>query len=208
MENENSNEEQLIKDNESSVKTDVNKDKRMSVLKQLDNKKLYPVQERVGIFIIAALSTIGLVLIAYTGVMAITSNPLHMVEAPTVEVDVEDVYDLLEEIDAATDPSEDGELEDGDVESNHEPLEDEDDSEPDDDEDATDSSAPSTATVNADLIGIRRNLTTSDIIEFLNEGDVVEIIDLETNIYWVEVAYDSSEFGRLEGFISREFLDY
>ena len=63
MENENSNEEPQNKDNEKPGKKDVNKDKRTSVLKQLDNKKLYPVQERVGIYAIAVLSTIGLVLI-------------------------------------------------------------------------------------------------------------------------------------------------
>lgn len=216
MENENANEEPLIKENEKPVEKDTEekdtkKDKRMSVLKQLDNKKLYPVQERVGIYIIAALSAIGLVLIGYTGVMALTSNAPLATEALVIE---EDVLELLDEIDLEDDPIEDDE----DMESENEVDSEPEDEEPEDEvapneededeDDDDDSSTPTTATVNQNLIGLRRELATGDIIEYLNEGDVVEIIDIESNQYWAQVVYDSSEFGRLEGFISQEFLDY
>lgn len=210
MENENSNEASRIKDDKidknekNQVKSDANNDKRMSVLKQLDNKKLYPVQERVGIYMIAALSFIGLVLIGYTGVMAISLNAPPLVNDEAEVVDAGEVHELLEEIALEGDLTEDetSESSEEDIEPNDE------ESDSDEEESTTETSEVTTATVTEDLINLRRDLVSGETILALNTGDVVEIIDFETNRYWVEVAYDSSDFGRVEGFVPREFLDY
>lgn len=203
MENENSNEEPLM--NEQPVNETVNKDKRASVLKQLDNKKLYPVQERVGIYIIAVLSIIGLVLIGYTGVMAITSN--DATNAETSVVDANEIYELLDEIDLGG-SVEDEEPENEDFESNHEYLEPEDEEvepepeeEPEDEEDAP--VAPTTATINAEFVGLRREPGLPDRIGELHVGYVVDIIDIESNPFWARVSYDG-----LEGYVDRGFIDF
>ena len=74
------------------------KNKQATVLKQLNNQNLYPIQERIGIYIIAVLSTIGLALITYTGVMAIVSSTANGSDAP-IDIDVGDLHDMLEELD-------------------------------------------------------------------------------------------------------------
>ena len=205
METENSNEEPLL--NEQQAKKVIDKDKRASVLKQLDSKKLYPIQERIGIYIIAALSTVGLILIGYTGVMAFTSTNADTTEVPVV---AEDVYDMLGELDLEA-PAEDGEgLENDDFEPTHEYVEPEDDEpeeevdpEPEEDEEPEeDVTTPTTATITADLVGLRREPGSEDRMIELYEGNIVDIIDLESNPFWAHVSYNG-----LEGFVPLEFVE-
>lgn len=217
MENENSKVEPLIHENEKSVKGSAHKNKRASVLKQLDNKKLYPIQERIGIYVIAILSTIGLILIGYTGVMAIASNVPETTE--DLAVDAEEVHDMLDDIDLEDPVEED--VPEEDFEPTHEYVEPEEDEEvepePDEQEEAPEpepetedtvaTPAPTTATINDDLVSLRRDVGSEDLMLNLNTGYVVDIIDFDSNPYWVHVTYASPDFGILEGFVAREFLD-
>ena len=215
MENENSNKKMNGK---FMRKRASNKDKRSSVLKQLDNKKLYPIQERVGMYLITVLSTIGLVLIGYTGIMVLASNTTETIDEPIV--DAAEVHEMLDDIDLES-PFEDDEPEQGVFEPAHEYVEPDDDvveqepdaqpeSTPEPEEDAPDAGAvstPTTAVVNSDLVGLRRAAGDGSSILNLHTGDTVDIIDFDSNPFWVFVAYSSSDFGRIEGYIAREFLD-
>jgi len=210
MENENG--EPLIKEKEQPVKKAAGKDKRGSILKQLDSKKLYPVQERVGIYAIAVLSTIGLVLIGYTGVMAIASNTANIDDAPVV--DAEEVHDMLDEIDL--EDLTEYEAETDDFEPNHEYVETDEETdeeietepmletEPNEETEPEPEAAPAptSATINAPMIGLRREPGSPDIMRNLFEGDVVGVLDFDSNPYWVRVSYEA-----YVGYVAREFVD-
>lgn len=85
-----------------------------SVLKQLNNQSLYPLKERIGIYIIATFACFGLILITYTGVMAfvtgttLTSNGSEQpVEIDAMEISdiLDDIADILDDIDEANQPA-------------------------------------------------------------------------------------------------------
>jgi len=206
MENEHSNEEPLR--NEKPTKKGVSKDKRASVLKQLDSKKLYPMQERIGIYVIAVLSTIGLVLIGYTGVMAIASNTTDAPEASTV--DAEEVYEMLDDFELEDEPEDDVSVND-DFETNHEYVEPEEDEPETAEEDEPESETEEEEETPALATGTIINGTTGlrggpgnepELLGQLDVGTVVEIIDTESNPFWARVSVNG-----LEGYVDKGFLD-
>jgi len=76
-----------------------NKSTQSTILKQLNNQSLYPLRERIGIYVIASLASIGLILITYTGVMAfVTSATNGNGSATDVDVNIAEIHDMLDEI--------------------------------------------------------------------------------------------------------------
>ena len=78
--------------------------KRASKLAKLENRKLYPMQERIGIYIITFLSAVGLSLIGYTGIMAVASTSgVDTTDVPSAELDsgieAEDIHEILNDLD-------------------------------------------------------------------------------------------------------------
>lgn len=193
-----------------------------TVLKQLNSQSLYPLQERIGIYVIAALSTIGLVLITYTGVMAFVTSVGNEVEAPIdIEVDTEDIYDMLDDANELLEQIEEEEemptQDEADLHVYLEP-EDEEDVTPDDDQSEDEASSPeetnedepTTGTINANVVRLVRHAGGTDTITNLNEGDVVRILDAEDNRFWtqIEVEIDLGQGPYYQiGYVEPHFID-
>jgi len=216
MENENPQEEAFK--NNPAKKVTKKKAKQATVLKQLNNQNLYPVQERIGIYVIAALSTIGLALITYTGVMAVVSSAANASDAPIdIDVDVDDLHDILDDLDiddliGADDETEEPSQDEGDLHQYVEPTDDEDEPEDEetDDEPVSGNNQPIIGIINANAIRFWRH-PGSDGLFFLNTGDEITIIELDYNAYWSRAeAYSDAITGELrlwQGFVDREFID-
>jgi len=203
MENENSHEESPRR--KPDKKGEQKKNKQATVLKQLNNQNLYPMQERIGIYIIAALSTIGLALITYTGVMAVVSSTTNGPDV-AIDVDVDELQDMLEELDNLTETKEPTEN----TEDLHEYVEPEPTEEPSNEE--TDVTAgvvthePFTATINSDEVSAFRS-PASDLLFRLHIGDEVTVLDLNYNTYWSRIEFANDPFGVVPRFIRTEFID-
>lgn len=212
MENENSQEEPPIKT--TLQKRKPKKSKQATVLKQLNNQNLYPLQERIGIYVIAALSTIGLALITYTGVMALVSNATNGAYL-TADVDVDELYEILEDLDDLVDDEDEPE-EPNQERTRVEPDDEEDNvalETPDDDETDTTLETPddeiATGVINIDGVPLYRSPNTDHLLT-LHSGDIVTIIDLDSNIYWAHVEIETDAILGLSvvaGFVRRDFLD-
>ena len=193
--------------------------KQATVLKQLNNQNLYPLQERIGIYVVAALSALGLILITYTGVMALVSTAENEANAPIeVDVDVDEVSDMLGDLDDLLD-DEDDEIDpdnddsdqfvesgDGENEDEDEEDEDNDDSEP---EDSERDSGATIGIINDNMVSLWREPGSPDAMLALQEGDEVILIDYDYNAYWAHVEVETDEWGGIsvQGFILREFID-
>ena len=206
MRNGNTPEEPLKKEPRQKVKTKQNK--QATVLKQLNNQSLYPLQERIGIYVIAVLSTIGLVLISYTGVMALVSSATNEPDT-SIDINVDDVYNILgdlsdesEDEEPTQNPSDLHQYVDPDDESDVPETDDVDDTEPESDSHAD------IGIVNANLVTLRREPASSDVMQLLHEDYEVRIIDLNYNAYWshVETIPLDGE-PPLQGFVQTEFID-
>ncbi|MCL2559990.1 MAG: SH3 domain-containing protein [Turicibacter sp.] len=175
---------------EHSADGDAQKNKRDSILKQLDNRKMYPLQERIGIYVVAVLSVVGLVLIGYTGVMAIATNAANTADMPTVDSD--EVHEMLDEIDLYGEGEED-EVEDDDLEPNFEyvtvPLTEA----PTEPLTEAPTEPAETATIQWDIQMREQPGISSRAITWLVGGTVVEVLDAETNAFWIQVYYDGDE---------------
>jgi len=186
-----------------SHKRTKNKNKQATVLKQLNNQNLYPIQERIGIYVVAALSVLGLVLITYTGVMAIVSNAENessYTSATDVDVDVDEVSDMLDDLDDLF-QDEDDQYADG---SNEEDEQNEGGGSVGSANDAP------TGIINDNMVHLWREPGSPDAMLSLQEGYVVILIDLDYNDYWshVEVETDVIDgITALRGFVLKEFID-
>jgi len=214
MENESPQEEPL---KDKSLKKARNKNnKQATVLKQLNNQNLYPLQERIGIYVVAALSALGLVLITYTGVMALVSNAEDGVyDTPVdVDVDVDEVTDMLDDLDDLLDYDDDSEELEQDDAAPHEYTESDDEvesgDENDDDEAEDSSDEVTTGVINDNMVSLWREAGSGDAMLALQEGYVVTILELNYNAYWshVEVETDAIDgISTLRGYIETEFID-
>ncbi|MCL1990948.1 MAG: hypothetical protein FWG67_08680 [Defluviitaleaceae bacterium] len=209
MSNENKQDETI--ENEKNEKTS-----QATVLKQLNDQTLYPMQERIGIYVIAALSTLGLILITYTGVMAVVTSGTNGY-TPT-EVDIDNVNELLDDLDdllesiVEEEPQEGAqheadlheyvdseETQDADEEPEMEPA-----TEPETEPETT-SPSPTHGTINANLVEFFRHPNV-DGLGFIYRGDVVSIIDFDSNPYWIAVDIPN-EFGISPVYIERSRVD-
>ena len=197
MENESSQENPLKE--KSVAKMRNRRDKQATVLKQLNNQNLYPVRERIGIYIIAALSALGLILITYTGVMALISNTTNGSEASS-GVDIDEVQEILDELDDLLDTVDDPNGGAADLHEDNETL--------------GDGSAIADnrliGTINSNMVQLRREPGSNDAMTLLHEGYEVTIIDLYYNAYWSHISVETdlgAGLTRLEGFIYRHFID-
>ena len=214
MENENPQEETPRKKVTKKVVTKSNKQE--SVLKQLNNQSLYPLGERIGIYVIAVLSTIGLALITYTGVMAvISSTTIGTDVAVDVDVDVDDLQDMLDEFEDLEDITE--------TEAFQEPVETEvtepeetevepevPTEEPNDEETELVTDVilhePFTGTINADTVSVWRS-PASDALFNLHMGDEVTVLELHYNAYWARVEVENDPFDQVPRFVRSTFID-
>jgi len=198
--------EEPIKEN--SRKKMKNKNKQATVLKQLNNQNLYPIQERIGIYVTAALSALGLILITYTAVMSVVSNNVANGEendpyAPA-DVDVDEVSDMLIDLDDLLDDDEPDQSEDDSdqfVESG--------DSE-DDEPRSSGSNNANIGIINDNMVNLWREPGSPDAMLALQEGYEVILINFDYNAYWahVEVETDAIDgISTLRGFIQKEFID-
>ena len=197
------------------------KNKQETVLKQLNNQNLYPLGERVGIYVIAVLSTIGLALITYTGVMAVVSSTTIGSDA-AVDVDVDDLQDMLDEfedLEVSTEteepaqntetemietPTEVIEPEETEVETEvptEEPTE-----EDTDEAIGVVAHEPFTATINSDEVSAFRS-PGSDLLFRLHTGDEVTVLDLNYNAYWSRIEFADDPFDQVPRFVRTEFID-
>lgn len=205
MENEHTNENPQTE----AVNEDINKkarrkdSKQATVLKQLSNQSLYPIQERIGIYMIAILSTVGLGLIIYTGVMALINTVVPdeqpIVEArPELEMDLGGIDDILDEV--------------ADVLENSDDESDETDFQQDeadlhiyvDDEEPTYGVITG---VNVDFMSLPGS---GSRFGFLQADDEVTILQLVYNTYWTHIE-TQIDFGTgpatVQGFIYRHLID-
>lgn len=229
MENENSQEEALKK--KPSKKVVKKKTAQATVLKQLNNQSLYPLQERIGIYVIAVLSTIGLALITYTGVMAVVSSTTLGSDAPA-DVDVDEIQDMLDDLDyligtdedtdegtddVATDVETDVETDEATDEGANEGADDVDtDIETDGGDDDIDTDVPTatpepttgTGIINANMVSVWRE-PGSTALFLVHTGDEITILDLDYDAYWAHVEVETDVFGRETeiGFVRRHFID-
>ena len=171
--------------------------KQATVLKQLNNQNLYPLQERIGIYVVAALSALGLILITYTGVMALVSTSENETYAP-VDVDVDDVSDMLGDLDDLLD---DEDVIDQDTDDSDQYVA-SDDGEPEDSE-----SGATIGIINENAVHFLREPDSTDAMLALQEGDAVILIDFDYNAYWAHVEIETDAMGTLRGFIERRFID-
>jgi len=197
-------------------------EKQPTVLKQLNDQSLYPLQERIGIYIVAALSLVGLVLIVYSGSMAFISNVAIGSEVP-VDIDIDDIQNMLDDLEEllAANNEEDEEYtqdesdlheyvdevededEDDDLDEDYDVDEDEEEDYGTDDDDEV-TSGP--ATINDDMIGFYTDLTLMTRVSLVHEGDAIEVVDLNYNAYWARVRVETN-YGTLTGFVQRQFID-
>ena len=184
--------------------------KQATVLKQLNNQNLYPLQERIGIYVVAALSALGLILITYTGVMALVSNAEDGVYAPNdADVNVDEMYGMLEDLEgleeliSSNDYESDGTgQEAGNSTQNVESDGNEDDEEPDED--------IAIGIINADNVHLLREPGSDDALLALQEGYEVRLLNLEHDVYWAQVEIETDAIdgiSALQGFIERRFID-
>jgi len=187
------------------------KSKQATVLKQLNNQNLYPLQERIGIYVTAALAALGLILITYTGVMALVSNAENESDAP-IDVDVEEVYEMLDDLDDLLDSDDESEVldqnadQDQDTAGSHQYVEPDEDEEP---EDSTDDDV-TIGIINDNMVNLWREPGSPDAMLALQRGYEVTIIDLYYNAYWshVEIETDAIDgISTLQGFVDRNFID-
>lgn len=169
-------------------------DKQATVLKQLSNQSLYPIQERIGIYVIAILSTIGLVLITYTGVMAVVSNITP--EAPPSEgllIDMDLSSPTADESDDAyPDEIDDSEEYDGDSHNeNSEPV-------------------VGQGVINDGMVNFVANPDSNATLAWLEFGQTIDVLDLYYNDYWSHIVAEV-DFGAgpepTFGFVFRQFVD-
>ena len=180
-----------------------NKNKQATVLKQLNNQNLYPLQERIGIYVVAALSVLGIILIAYSGVMALVSNAENESydTSTEVDVDVDEVTDMLDDLD---------DLLDDDGSENPDQNADQTLQGEDDNESSGSASDVTIGVINGNMVNLWREPENIDALLTLHEGDEVNIVDFDYNAYWAQVevetdAIDGTSF--LPGFILKEFID-
>jgi len=209
MEHENPQAEAVETVNDDSSKKVTNKNnKQATVLKQLSNQNLYPIQERIGIYLIAILSTVGLALIIYTGVMALINTVIpdeQVVEArPDLDMDLDVIDDILGDVaDALDTDDEDDETEfQQDQADLHEYV--------DPEEDEPEGPMPTHGVVNSDMVDFMSLPGSGNRHGWLHTGDEVTILQLDYNTYWSRIE-SAIDFGSgpvlIQGFIYRHLLD-
>jgi len=188
-----------------------------TVLKQLNDPSLSPLRERLGIYIIAALSIVGLVLISYTGVMAFVTSGGNGTAA--VDIDVDDVNNMLDDLDDLLDAIGDEEttatqdLADLHVyadptdnrESDTEPTETQSESLPTEPDESLPDSLM-TGIINADWTRFYSSPTTGASLGAFHSGEVVTILDLDSNPYWVAVEAEN-QWNISPVYIERHLID-
>lgn len=208
---------------------------KATVLKQLNEQSLFPLRERIGIYVIAGLSVVGLILITYTGVMAVVTSAIENGNngdyvAADIDVDVEEVHDILDDVEDLLDFLEDDEEATQDeadlheyVDLDDEDLDDADDEDPDEDDDEDDEDdedlddadddedgrrAGTVGTINSNWAFFYRNANDTVDVGALHLGDTIVVYDYNSGgTYRIAVEADN-EFGINPVFMERRFIDF
>jgi len=196
MDNQNPQEESLK--GKPNKKVANKKNKQANVLKQLNNQKLYPIQERIGIYVIAILSTIGLVLIVYTGMMALVSRVTIPTEV-SADVNVDELSEMLENLSDITDL-------DDEIEESSQGTSANDNTNPEEESISSEDGVITGIINTSDAPFLREAGVTTDTIVNLHSGDVVTIIDIDSNPYWTYVEA-TTIYGTVQGYVERSYID-
>lgn len=212
MENENIPEKPLKGESRQGAKLKNKKNKQATVLKQLNNQNLYPLQERIGIYVIAVLSTIGLILISYTGVMALVSGGSNGADS-TIDININDVYNILDELsdlDALSDETEEVHQDPDELHQYAQPDEDTDVPETEDIETEPSSEDSGIGVINQDMVRFWREPDVDDLLLLHTDYEVI-IVELDYNAFWSLVEFESDaitgEPVLWQGYVRREFID-
>jgi len=153
--------------------------KKVNVKKDFSRAKTFknvsPLTERIGVCLIALITTLGATLIIYTGAQAALHSPEEMPEMLT-----------LDDIDLSLvdDEEEDSEI------SDEDPIEDE---KNDQDEEEEEEATAFTGVINSDGVNVRVEPEASELVDIVVQlyiGDEIEVIDSEYNSDWMQVRYD------------------
>ena len=182
------------------------KNNQATVLKQLSNQSLYPLQERIGIYVIAILSTVGIVLITYAGVMALISTVIADDNGSSndagigIEMDLGGIDDILGEVSDALDGDDyDDESQFQQDESDLHQYVDADD----------ENTEPVPGVINASDVEFWGFPGSGTLIGWLQANHEIMILDLEYDDYWTHIeTYIEFESGPvpMSGFVERQFV--
>lgn len=158
--------------------------------KQITGDGLYPSKEKAGIYTIAALSVIGVLLIGYTGVMAMVNSNLfnQSAEGPSIE----HLNELLGDLDLEDENETDEEPEVSESSPEEYPEEDEEYEEIE--------GIPGVIT--EDRVVFRREPDGSHILGYLDTGTGVIILDMDSNPFWTFILADG-----MEGYVESNRLE-
>lgn len=151
--------------------------KKVNVKKDFSRAKTFknvsPLTERIGVCLIALITTLGTTLIVYTGAQAALHSPEEMPEMLT-----------LDDIDLSL---VDGEEEDSEI-SDNDSIEDE-----NNDQDEGEEATAFTGVINSDGVNVRVEPEASELVDIIVQlyiGDEIEVIDSEYNSGWMQVRYN------------------
>ena len=182
---ENQNEPLVEQENAPEISPPPKKD--TSIIKQLNDKNIYPTHERIGIYVIATLTVFGILLISYTGIRLLFENT--------------GVGEQVEYTPTPTIPTPSQETDDKQV--------DEDEGEEKKDERTPqtptfpNNTTPQTGKINGDGVNIRQDASNDSIIvEQVGEGFEVTILDYDYSQEWVQISFNENP-----AYVWREFLN-
>ena len=176
--------------------------KQATVLKQLSNQNLYPIQERIGIYMIAILSTVGLALIIYTGVMTLINTVVpdeSMAEVRPdldLDMDLDGIDNILGEISDVLEDSDEADEADfqQDAADLHQYAEED----------------PEYGVINSDMVDFMSGPSSGGRHAWLQTGDEVKILQLDYETHWTHIE-TTVDFGAgpalVQGFVYRHLID-
>ena len=181
--------------NEKTKKT--HNDKESKIVDQV--KIVSPWAERIGVYLIGLITTLGFVLIMYTGVRAATYSGAD--EMPELLTSDDIILETEPAEDADETPNEDADSDEIEDETD---ILDETDTE-DADSSETEKSTAFTGVTNVDGVFVREAPRTGEntgILVQLNEGVEITVLDSEYNADWMQVEYNGEV-----GYIFKDFID-
>jgi len=146
-------------------------------VKKLNSSNMYPPGERVGIYTIAILSAIGVLLIIYSGIMSVAHS--GVLGDASSSLDVDDIDDILDDLDLGDEDETYPQEPTTTTEEGAEPTEPEADGIP--------------GIITEDNVVFRREAAGSDILGYLDTDTEVIILDMESNPFWTHIYVDGQE---------------
>ena len=175
-------------ENSSEVKTE-----EPPIIKKLNGSSTHPPKERIGIYTIAILSAIGILLIVYSGVMAVAHS--GFLNDADSGLDVEDIDNILDDLDLGDD--EDETYPEEPTIATEEATEPTEVTEPEAEE-----AEGIPGIITEDHVVFRREAAGSEILGHLHTNTEVIILDNTSNPFWTHISVDGQE-----GFVESNRLE-